>query len=198
MAVRVYKSVIVIFILTITNSNLFSQCLCSEIKFSLTLPELEFKDSCTNYSIYSIKITPSSATDCDTLIRNWEKIERWHLQGDTLNLIFRTGGGIHILKFIVRNDNTKEEMGVTCTSIAYDTPYFINLTTFSKGNYLFDWVKISKCLREKPPQEIIECERMKFYQTQLKNISRSGNYITPWQIKPYSLIYFIDTLNIKL
>ena len=176
----------IIFIFIIISNNLFSQCLCGAIKFSLILPVLKFEKDSSNYSIKTV----TGAYYYDE-IKNWKKIEKIKFKGDTLNFDFLTGSGIPILKFIIRNDNTKEEMNITITKIYYDTPYFIDLTIFSKGYYFFDWDKIGQCLKEKPTQEIIECEEIKFYQTQLKlNIGKSVDYITPWQIKPYSLKYF--------
>ena len=190
-----HKIIIIFFILFLQSSNLFSQCFCGDITLCLILPDLKLEDDSSNYSVKTI-------TEVHYLnnIKNWEKIKKGgirrgnllNLERDTVYFQFLTEGGIDTLKFIIRNDNTNEEMNITVTHMGHDIPYFIDLTIFSKGNYLFDWYKIDKCLPKNLTEEIIECEGMKFYQTQLKGIGRGkfNNYITPWQIKSYSLEYF--------
>jgi hypothetical protein len=148
-------------------------------------------------------VLPHSSTNYIE-ITDWKKIKRTRMhfqdgiQGYTLNWQFRTGPGIPLLKFIIRNDNTKEEMRITVKHMHYDIPYFIDLTTFSKGDYFFDWHEIEKYLSKNPTEELIEYEGMKFYQTRRDSVGKGINYITRWQIKPYSLKYFEDTLNIKI
>jgi hypothetical protein len=186
MVLQDYRSLIIIVVFAITSGNLFSQCLCSEIKFQLILSDLKFKKNSSNYSTKII-------TAPDFLkMEKWKKIKKMEINGDTLNFQFRTQGGIDTLTFTIINNKTNDEMIITVINMTYDNPYFIDLTTFSSGHYFFDWQKINKCQKEKPTIEFINCDGMKFYQLQLKTekeISLLGNFVHN-KIKPYDLKQF--------
>lgn len=185
MELQVYKRTIIIFVvLAIIISNMFSQCLCSEVKFRLILSNLEYRKDVSNYSIKTIAAPDFIKID------TWRNFNKTEIKGDTLNLEFKTGGGIDTLIFIIRDNKTNGKMIITVVNMTYDNPYFIDLTTFSCGDYFFDWQKINKCQEENKTIKFIECEEMKFYQLQMET---EKEYTLPFvhnRIRPYTLKFF--------
>lgn len=163
-----------------TSLDVSSQCLCSNIKFSLVLTDLKVKNKTSNYSIKILK--PNGfLTEKE---RNFTIEE---LKCDTVNFQFPTGGGIDTLTFIIKNITLNKEMKVTVTHMTYDNPYYIDLTTFTDGNFVFDWLTIGKCQRENLSETLIECDGRKLYQLQLKTDKEHfcHNKIKPFELKDY-------------
>ncbi|QIL38907.1 hypothetical protein G7074_06205 [Pedobacter sp. HDW13] len=166
--------------------QLYAQCLCADIKFRLLLPDLQFKNGTSNYSIKTL-VSPS-------FIPNGveQKLNKIQFKKDTLNLQFRTSGGIKELTFEIKNNNTGVDMLITALNMQYDIPYVIDLTTFSAGHFLFDWKVINKCQKENRSSELIACEGLKFYQTGLaetKQVQFPNGFVSS-KIKVFDLSYF--------
>ena len=144
--------------------NLYSQCLCSEIKFRLVLPNFISNNAQPNYLIKTL--TPNFIKKNNEL--SFDNIKS-SLNGDTVDFQCRTGGGIDTLSFVIKNITTKDEMIVTVVHMTYDNPYFIDLTTFTIGHFLFDWTMLNKCQKENLNTELVEFGNLKFYQLELVN-----------------------------
>jgi hypothetical protein len=112
---------------------------------------------------------------------------RAKINGDTINIIFSTGPGIDTLEFALIDNFTKAEMIITATRIEPDHTNYIDLISFSPGRFVFDMKKIEKCQRENINEVLIECEGLKFYQLQYKNMQYP--FIVGY-IKPFDLEYF--------
>ncbi|TDO95000.1 hypothetical protein [Flavobacterium sp. 245] len=180
-ASKKYNHLFVILFL-LTNSFSYSQCLCAEIKFKLSLDD--------NASSYSIKTThaPNFA-----LIENWRDFNEHESNGKSVNFEFDTKGGIDSLIFVIRNNKTNKTMKVNALHLGPDHEYLIDLTEFTEGDFLFDWKKINQCQRKFRNTELIECEKIKFYQLQIiteKELKETSNFYIRNKIKPFNLEYF--------
>jgi hypothetical protein len=168
-----------IMVLMLSSGSLFAQCFCARIRFQLIV------DSSINQNNYFLKpIKFPTVGNYDTTARKFIKEE---INDDTLQFLFHTGGGIDTLTFAVVNLTDKTEMIVTVRHMTYDNPYFIDLTKFTPGHFIFDWEKISKCQNENLSTRLIECEGMKLYQLRLKS---KTEHFAHNEIRPYDLRLF--------
>lgn len=151
-----YKKLFLLIIILISSIS-YSQCLCSEIKFKLQL-----KDDVSNYSI-QVNNAPEFIST-----KNWRKFMEYEVKGRIVNFQYETQGGIDTLVFVLKNIKTNENMKVTVLNMTYDNPYFIDMKTFTKGDYLFDWKKINDCQRKNIANKLVKCKKMKFYQLEPK------------------------------
>lgn len=174
-----YRKLFLLIIILLSSIS-YSQCLCSEIKFKLQL-----KDDVSHYSI-KVDYAPEFI-----LIKNWRKFNEYEVKGRTVNFQYETQGGVDSLVFVLKNNETNENMKVTVLNMTYDNPYFIDMTTFTMGDYLFDWKKINECQRKFPTKILIKCKKIKFYQLQLRSIKelKDNNFVIN-KIKPLKLKYF--------
>jgi hypothetical protein len=164
-------------ILILTSLNVDSQCMCGKMKFTLVLTGLEINNNEANYSIKTLK-----QSFCET--NNERTFTKEDLIGDTVNFHFQTHGGIDTLQFVIKNLTNHEEMKVTVTHLRYDNPYFIELTIFTVGHFIFDWPTIDKCQKENLSANLVECAGKKFYQLQLKT---DKEYSVHNKIKPVDI-----------
>jgi hypothetical protein len=175
----------ILFCLIVLSIRIQAQCFCSEISFRILLKD---KVSLNGESNYSIKIvSPKSLSG-----KIDRKIYRNEINGDSTKFQIPTGGGIDTLVFLINNLSEKTEMKVTNLHMTYDNPYFIDLTSFRPGSFLFDWQKIDKCQKENISKEFVECDKQKFYQLELVNAKDIywPNGFVHNKIRPQELDFF--------
>ncbi|RQO30816.1 hypothetical protein DBR32_08835 [Taibaiella sp. KBW10] len=113
-------------------------------------------------------------------------------KGDTAFFQFNTGSGIETLVFSITHKKTKKVMSVTILNMFHDITYFIDLTTFTPGHFLFDWRQINQCQKEHKTKVLVNCKGQKFYQLELvdeKSTTWPKGFVHN-SIKPFKLSFF--------
>jgi hypothetical protein len=161
------------------------QCACADIWFQTKVTDLLLKNGQSNYSIKVVKAKSNHGNEPLSQHRFNTTISDTGL----LKFSFPTGGGIDTLVFVLSNLTTGEAMSIITIGLNPDIPYHIDLSKFTKGQYIFDWTKIEACLRNKSAkkelEKIIECDGRKF-----TRIYTDANSYYPNSIKPIDLKYF--------
>lgn len=85
-------------------------------------------------------------------------------RGDTLHFDFGAQWSLDTLIFVLKNHTSQAEMKVTVLHMYIHQSYFIHLTLFKPGNFLFDWSKISECQEENLSPGFIRCYGKTIYQ----------------------------------
>lgn len=160
-----------------------AQCLCADMRFRLVLPGLKYRNGQTNYRIHTI--TPEASLRADRFFPA-------QIKGDTVSFSYPTGAGIDSLVFIITPPDRQLGMKVCVLQMHYDIDYFIDLTTFTPGDYLFDWKQIGTCQQRYREDTLLFCGRTKFLQ--LKRVDPKDPYwpqsFVHHQIRPYPLASF--------
>lgn len=166
---------LLILVFIFTGLKTYSQCFCAEIKFQLLVPGAEDTKKKSNYRLVTV------------LPKEKSTLSKFQYQGDTVYFEFATGGGMEELFFIVEHLPTKKRMEITVKNINYDTPYSIDLTTFTPGHFCFDWENIEDCQKDHRNDSIVDCRGTKFYHSPFMHY---GELMVNHRIKPFDLSYF--------
>ncbi|MBL7713441.1 MAG: hypothetical protein JNL13_13300 [Chitinophagaceae bacterium] len=179
----VHRTLFLSFICLLTAWSVQAQCLCADMRFRLVLPGLQFRDGQTNYRIRTV--TPERAL-------SFNHFDPAQITGDTVRFSIPTGGGIDSLVFTLSFPDKSLEMNICVLHMHYDIDYFIDLTTFAPGTYLFDWEAIGACQQQHREGSLVHCGDSSFHQ--LKLVDPKDPYwpqsFVHHQIRPYPLQSF--------
>jgi hypothetical protein len=171
---------IIIIVIILFGLNSYGQCLCGNIQLQMSIDDLSFRNDSSNYELIIIEKPERLSFDSRILNKSY-------FSNDTLNLNFSTGTGIKKLKIELKNKINASSMQLTILNMAYDNNYFIDLSKFISGNYIFDWEKIDACQTQNKTSRIVECQGMKFVQLDLQS---EGLIFNHNKIKPLLLENF--------
>lgn len=154
----VHRTLFLSFICLLTAWSVQAQCLCADMRFRLVLPGLQFRDGQTNYRIRTV--TPERAL----YLNHFDPAQ---ISGDTVRFSYPTGAGIDSLVFTLSAPDKRPEMKIYILHLHYDIDYFIDLTTFTPGAYLFDWQQIGACQQQYREDSLVNCGASSFLQLKL-------------------------------
>lgn len=146
------------------------------------MSDLHYNQDTSNYSLQVIrndKVPAESARHFQTRI-----LLKEDFRSDTLNVRFSTGGGIDTLVFVLRNNDSGEEVTISALSLSYDTPYYIIIPAFVAGSYLFDWDLLTDCNREQLKKKKVKCNGKQYA------LLRDNKGVMPWSVVPSDLSHF--------
>ncbi|HTN18274.1 MAG TPA: hypothetical protein VL092_11370 [Chitinophagaceae bacterium] len=135
-----------------------AQCLCADMRFRIVVPGLQYREGQTNYRLHTLTRDIGFGND---------HFYPSQIKGDTLSFSYPTGGGIDTLIFRIESPNRGKYMQVYVLNMHYDIDYFIDLTTFTPGAYLFDWASIGACQQAQRKDTLVHCEGAGFLQLKL-------------------------------
>jgi hypothetical protein len=168
--------------LLIATWPLQAQCFCADMRFRLILPGLKYENRHTNYTIRTLQ--PGNAFR--------EDLYPSEIKGDTVHFSYPTQGGIDSLVLLIGSPDRKRSMQLSVLHMHFDIDYFIDLTTFTPGHFLFDWAEIGACQQQQREQSLIACGQTMFYQ--LKLVDKNNPYwpqsFVHHEIRPYQLQMF--------
>ncbi len=153
------KSITLIFFICLGLKTIsFSQDCNASIGFGLNITNYNIVNDTVNYSV---KIEKTKGY----IEKAWEKgipISHLNMGMDTIGFWFRTGCGMDTLTFVIKKNDTKEEMIVSVLQIKSDIDYSINLDEFIPGTYCLSWTEIESCVKRLNETKKNECSSIKF------------------------------------
>lgn len=163
----------------------YSQCLCGDAELKVLINDLSFENENSNYELIVIEKPKKIAFDTKILTKRY-------FSRDTLKLKFGTGAGINKLKIELKNKTNASSMRITILNMTYDNDYYIDLSQFTSGDYIFNWEKIDSCQSLHRTSTIVECKGMKFAQI---NLQKTNSRFNNNEIKVLDLKYFRNKDN---